>query len=126
MKLDAISIVSSDLKRSADFYTLLGFSFPAVGEGEQHVEPERRAGEPRLMIDAKELVRDMLGDEPVPPTHSMFALLCDSPAEVDTVAARVRSAGYTIIKEPWDAFWGQRYAIIADPDGYKIDLFARL
>lgn len=26
--------------------------------------------------------------------------------------------------EPWDAFWGQRYATVKDPDAYQIDIFA--
>ena len=34
--------------------------------------------------------------------------------------------GYDIEKKPWDTFSGQRYAIIKDPDGYLIDLFAQL
>jgi catechol 2,3-dioxygenase-like lactoylglutathione lyase family enzyme len=29
-------------------------------------------------------------------------------------------------KEPYDAFWGQRYANVADPDGNAVDLFAPL
>jgi catechol 2,3-dioxygenase-like lactoylglutathione lyase family enzyme len=28
--------------------------------------------------------------------------------------------------EPWDAFWGMRYAVVRDPDGTPVDLFARL
>ena len=51
-------------------------------------------------------------------------MLCDTPAEVDRVAATVAQAGFTLVKDPWDAFWGQRYAIVADPDGYQVDLFA--
>lgn len=27
---------------------------------------------------------------------------------------------------PWDAFWGQRYGILNDPDGNTIDLFCPL
>ena len=27
---------------------------------------------------------------------------------------------------PWDAFWGQRYAIVTDPDGNHVELFAPL
>ena len=26
--------------------------------------------------------------------------------------------------EPFDAFWGQRYATVLDPDGNAVDLFA--
>ena len=28
--------------------------------------------------------------------------------------------------EPMDAFWGQRYATVLDPDGNSVDLFAEL
>ena len=28
--------------------------------------------------------------------------------------------------EPFDAFWGQRYATVRDPDGNAVDLFAAL
>jgi uncharacterized glyoxalase superfamily protein PhnB len=27
---------------------------------------------------------------------------------------------------PWDAFWGMRYAVVKDPDGNAVDLFAAL
>jgi uncharacterized glyoxalase superfamily protein PhnB len=35
-------------------------------------------------------------------------------------------AGFHGEKEPWDAFWGHRYAQLQDPDGVGIDLFAAL
>ena len=54
------------------------------------------------------------------------AFLCSSPAEVDAKYLEITSAGHNGHKAPWDAFWGQRYAIIKDPDGHKIDLFAPL
>ena len=36
------------------------------------------------------------------------------------------TAGYRGHLEPWDAFWGQRYATVLDPDGNSVDLFAPL
>jgi uncharacterized glyoxalase superfamily protein PhnB len=45
---------------------------------------------------------------------------------VDETYARVVAAGFTGEKEPYDAFWGQRYANVADPDGNVVDLFAAL
>ena len=33
-------------------------------------------------------------------------------------------AGYIVFKEPWNAPWGQRYAIIKDVDANLISLFA--
>jgi len=29
-------------------------------------------------------------------------------------------------RKPWDAFWGQRYAQLPDPDGVPVDLYAGL
>jgi uncharacterized glyoxalase superfamily protein PhnB len=78
------------------------------------------------MIDDVELITSIMGVAPVPPTHSSFAMLCDSAKEVDEVVNKIKSSGFEIVKEPWDAFWGQRYAIVKDPDGYMVDLFANL
>jgi uncharacterized glyoxalase superfamily protein PhnB len=55
-----------------------------------------------------------------------LAFLCDSPADVDATYERLTSKGYRGTKEPWDAFWGQRYALVADPDGVEASLFAPL
>jgi hypothetical protein len=33
---------------------------------------------------------------------------------------------YEGYREPWDAFCGQRYAMVKDPDGNPVDLFASL
>ena len=40
------------------------------------------------------------------------------------VAQKLVSLGYDGYKKPWDAFWGQRYAVVHDPDGNAVDLFA--
>jgi uncharacterized glyoxalase superfamily protein PhnB len=53
-----------------------------------------------------------------------LAFGCDSPEEVDQTYARVIATGHQGHKEPWDAFWGQRYAVVVDPDGNHVDLYA--
>lgn len=126
MKLDAVSVTSGDLQRSVEFYTLLGFEFPAFEKDTQHIEPTTKPGEVRLMPDKAELVESIAGSKPVPANHSMFAILCESVTEVDVVVEKIRAAGFGVVKEPWDAFWGQRYAIVKDPDGYMVDVFAQL
>ena len=126
--LDAVAVSSTDIDRTKAFYTLLGFDFE--GEGafimEEHVEPVRRAGEPRLMIDSAQMMENLMGEAPRPPNHSIFAMLCATPQEVDKMATVLKLAGHKFKVEPWDAFWGQRYATVFDPDGYMIDLFAEL
>ena len=34
--------------------------------------------------------------------------------------------GFDGDKEPWDAFWGQRYAQVRDPDGVPVAFYAAL
>jgi len=126
IKLDAVAVSSKDMAKTVAFYELLGFAFPDWGPDDKHVEPITKQGEVRLMIDTAELMEQLTGHPPTPPNHSSFAMLCDTPAEVDAVAERLREAGHTLTVDPWDAFWGQRYATVKDPDGYQIDIFAEL
>jgi uncharacterized glyoxalase superfamily protein PhnB len=34
------------------------------------------------------------------------------------------TAGYTSQQEPYDAFWGSRYAILEDPDGNAVGIMS--
>jgi uncharacterized glyoxalase superfamily protein PhnB len=121
--LDAIGVVSSDLDRTRAFYALLGIE---VDEGDAHVEAAFPSGL-RLMFDSEEVLRSFQpGWERATGNTVALAFRCASPAEVDEVYARVVAAGFHGVKEPWDAFWGQRYAQVADPDGVPVDLFAAL
>ncbi len=60
------------------------------------------------------------------PGRVSLAFACDGPAEVDAVYAELVGAGYEGANAPWDAPWGMRYAIVHDPDGNGVDLFAPL
>lgn len=126
MKLNAIGVTSSNMKKSVEFYSLLGFKFPEFKHDEDHIEPETKYGETRLMIDSVKLITEIMGEKPIPSNHSAFALEYGSGKEIDKVIEKVKDAGFKVVKEPWDAPWGQRYSIIEDPDGYKVDLYATL
>jgi len=122
-QLDAIGIVSSDLARSRAFYGLLGVE---IAEGSDHVEATFPNGM-RLMFDTEDVIRSFWpGWVRATGNHIALAFACASPAEVDETYARVVAAGFHGEKEPWDAFWGHRYAQLLDPDGTPIDLFAAL
>lgn len=125
MKLNAVGVTSSDLAQTKSFYNLLGFVFPP-SEHEGHIETEITSTSAKLMIDKKSVVKDIIGEDPKPGNHSMFAVEYDSSDEVNNVAQALKDAGFTVVKEPWDAFWGQRYSVVEDPDGYRVDLYASL
>lgn len=126
IRLDAVAVSSKNMAKTVAFYELLGFDFPEWGADDRHVEPNTKLGDVRLMIDTADLIEQLTGHAPTPPSHSSFAMVCDTVAEVDSVAAALKHAGHALTVEPWDAFWGQRYATACDPDGYQIDIFAAL
>ena len=45
---------------------------------------------------------------------------------MDALHAELVAAGHESELAPFDAFWGQRYAVVLDPDGNGVDLFAPL
>jgi catechol 2,3-dioxygenase-like lactoylglutathione lyase family enzyme len=124
--LDAIGIVASDLGASAAFYRVLGLEFPAGGDG--HIEATAPNGL-RVMLDTEETIRSFDPDWSPPAGgghRSALAFRCDSPGNVDETYQALLDAGGSPHKPPWDAFWGQRYAEVKDPDGNVVDLFAPL
>jgi uncharacterized glyoxalase superfamily protein PhnB len=124
-ELAAIGIVSRDLARSAAFYRLLGVAVPDP-DGD-HLEATLPSGV-RLMWDDAELIGKL--DPEWRPQEGgpavVLAFECASPADVDAAHASVVAAGFQSKREPFDAFWGQRYATVLDPDGNAVDLFAPL
>ena len=124
--LAALGIVSRDIAESCRFYRTLGLDVPEPGDGEEHFEITLPNGL-RLMWDTEELIRQLDPEWKRPDGHGMaLAFECASPSDVDKAYRRLAEAGFTGKKEPYDAFWGQRYATVADPDGNAVDLFAPL
>jgi uncharacterized glyoxalase superfamily protein PhnB len=81
----------------------------------------------RLMVDTEDVIRSFDADwSRATGNQVALAFACASPAEVDELYTQVVAAGFDGHKEPWDAFWGHRYAQLRDPDGVPVDLFAAL
>jgi catechol 2,3-dioxygenase-like lactoylglutathione lyase family enzyme len=108
-QLNAIGIVTSDMARSIRFYRLLGLDVPETPD-EGHVDTFLPNGV-RFMLDSEDTVRSFRPEWT---------------RETGNAYARMVEAGFNGEKEPWDAFWGQRYAQLRDPDGVGIDLYASL
>jgi len=124
--LAAIGIVSRDIAQSCRFYRALGVDVAEPGEGEDHFEATSSGL--RLMWDTEEMIRKLDPDWQRPTEgHAMaLAFECATAREVDETYARVVGEGFTGKAEPFDAFWGQRYATVVDPDGNSVDVFAAL
>jgi len=124
-QLNAIGITVADMAATIRFYRALGLDVPET-PGEGHVDAFLPNGV-RFMLDSEDVVRSFLPAWTREDGNQIaVAFECSSPAEVDEVHARVVAAGFESEKDPWDAFWGQRYSILVDPDGVRVNLYAAL
>ena len=125
--LDVVGLVVADLPASLAFYRRLGLPLPAAADTEPHVEVTL-AGGMRLCWDPVATIRSF--DPAWTPARGghrvSLAFRCADPAEVDRTYADLVDAGHRGHLEPWDAFWGQRYATVLDPDDNPVDLYAPL
>ena len=83
----------------------------------------------RILFDPESTIKSFDPEWTPPPKGSprtALAFECPDPAEVDAIYAAMVDAGHDGHLAPWDAFWGQRYATLRDPDGNGVDLFAAL
>ncbi|NEB80919.1 glyoxalase [Streptomyces sp. SID14478] len=117
VRMDAIGVSTTDLAASLAFYRRLGLAFPEGAEQLPHVEAEATGGI-RLMFDP-----DGSGEN-TGRGRIALAFHCGDAAGVDATYAELTGAGYHGEAKPWDAVWGQRYAVVQDPDGNQVDLFA--
>ncbi|ANE44347.1 VOC family protein [Deinococcus puniceus] len=131
--LNYLSFVVADMERSLDFYRTLGLPIPAgahlnaEGEPERHVEIDQNGL--RIAWETEALVRQVYPGWTAPPKGQArigTALEASTPAEVDAACQRLQAQGYEVKAAPYDAFWGQRYATVTDPDGSSVDVFAWL
>jgi uncharacterized glyoxalase superfamily protein PhnB len=127
--LDAIGLVTENMAESCRFYRTLGLDVPEPppdAEPHGHFEITLPSGV-RLMWDSVASIKEIFPDweEPIGQRIGL-AFGCRDAGDVDATYERLVAGGFTGAKEPWDAFWGQRYAQVYDPDGSKVDLFAPL
>jgi catechol 2,3-dioxygenase-like lactoylglutathione lyase family enzyme len=124
---EVIGLVVADMAAALRFYRRLGLDIPADADTAPHVEFALPGGL-RLAWDTEDTIRSFApnwkaGDGS---GRAGLAFRLRDPAAVDAAYAELTEAGYHGEHPPWDAFWGQRYAVVHDPDGVGVDLFAPL
>jgi uncharacterized glyoxalase superfamily protein PhnB len=122
---NALGLVVADLPAAVAFYERLGLAFSEVQDG--HTDAEL-AGGFKLMLDTEESIQAFTDGwtRPSGSPRAALAFQLDSPKAVDEKYTELVDAGYQSVRAPWDAFWGQRYASMLDPDGNGVDLYAVL
>ncbi|MEN3266944.1 VOC family protein [Pseudonocardia sp.] len=126
-RLDAVGVLVADMAKALQFYRALGLAIPAEADDQPHVEVALPGGL-RLLFDTEETIRSFHPDwRPVVGAGRVaLAFALPDAAAVDAAYAALVGAGHQGELAPFDAFWGQRYAVVNDPDGNGVDLFAPL
>jgi catechol 2,3-dioxygenase-like lactoylglutathione lyase family enzyme len=123
--LHMLNVVTADLAASLDFYRRLGVDVPDAGAGDVHVAIPQPGGF-SLEIDAHGSARVWHAGFRSDPASVGLVLgfRLPSRAAVDERYAALTAAGHVGRQPPFDAFWGARYAIVADPDGHDVGLMS--
>jgi catechol 2,3-dioxygenase-like lactoylglutathione lyase family enzyme len=124
--LHMLNLVVGDMTASLEFYRLLGVA-PA-GDGEPaggHLQL-RMPGGLSLELDTAESARWWHAGWRADPASGRVVIGFSLPTRhaVDDRYAELTAAGYRGRQPPFDAFWGARYAIVADPDGNDVGLMS--
>jgi catechol 2,3-dioxygenase-like lactoylglutathione lyase family enzyme len=126
MNLSQVNLVVRDMPRSLAFYRRLGLT---IDEGSdpawaRHHASCRTTDGVRLEFDSQAFAQQWGWQGS--PGGSMAVLFFDVPTreDVDRVFAELTQAGARVHKAPEDAFWGQRYAMVEDPDGNVVGVMS--
>lgn len=128
--LEGVHLVVTDMDSTLRFYRDLGITIAddsiwSTATGAHHVEVKQRDGAD-LSFDSTELARSYNDgwqtSGAVVPTQLGFTV--PTREEVDATYRRLIDAGNRSLQEPYDAFWGARYAIVEDPDGRHVGLMS--
>lgn len=128
-QLEQIDLVSKDLNKSIVFYRALGLKIPKDAVWSGKTKPHHATirlpngidislSSPAIARAYNKSYRGKGGSELV------IGFSVKTRRAVDALYAKMTKAGYKGASPPWDAFWGARYAIIADPDGNLVGLMS--
>lgn len=124
--LHMLNLVVADMRASLDFYRRLGVAVPhGEAAADAHVQL-RMPGGFSLELDTAESARLWHAAWRADPASATMVIGFSLPTReaVDERYAELTSAGYTGRQPPFDAFWGARCAIVADPDGNDVGLMS--
>jgi len=123
-KLAQLNLLVEDMTASLDFYRRLGAAAVDEQSG-PHAELSLPGGL-SLELDTTESARLWHAGVRADPASARVVIGFSLPSRdaVDTAYAELTAAGYQGRQPPFDAFWGGRYAIVADPSGNDVGLMS--
>ncbi len=133
--LNQLNIVSGNMEASIAFYRRLGVDIPdqnvwRTPTGAHHANANGPGAEGMdLDLDSATFAAvwnggwrgrsDLAG-------RVVVGFRVASRAAVDDLYKEMTAAGHRGLQEPYDAFWGSRYAIVEDPDDLAVGLMSEM
>lgn len=129
--LGQINLVVRDVRVATDFYRLLGLPVEAAAHPDwaAHHATAILPNGTRLELDSVPFAQQWnpgLRGRALGSVGGVIFFHAASREEVDRVFERMTRAGHRAHKEPEDAFWGARYAIVEDPDGNAVGVMSEI
>lgn len=124
LRLNGMDIVVSDVDATVAFYRSLGVDIP----DEAVWRPKRKAHHVEIRstegfgwnIDSLEMTTGYLPDWQAGRDNIVLFFQVEDRTLVDDTFKKMTAAGYGVMRPPFEAFWGSRYAILKDPDGNNV------
>jgi catechol 2,3-dioxygenase-like lactoylglutathione lyase family enzyme len=127
--LNQLNIVTNDFDATLEFYRLLGLRIPDFSsfDGIRYAEVALASGL-TLEFDNHALARtyNAAWRHPEGSSRSVIGFSFPTLDAVDQRYAELIAAGDEGRQPPYDAFWGARYAVVADPDGNDVGLMSSI
>src|SRR5262245_47014049 len=124
-RLDQLNFVVRDMDAMVAFYQRLGVQ---VQVGPPDGQPPHRNSEGRdgrhIALDSSRFATVWNSSWAEGRSGVVIGFKVGSREAVDRLFAELTAAGYAGEQEPWDTFWGARYAIVSDPDGNSVGLMS--
>ena len=118
-----ISLTAKDVLQSVAWYRdVLGFTVDNVRERDgKPAAATVRSGTARIFLNQDDGGRGWERTK-----GEGFSITFDTAQDVDAIAERIKSKGWTLAKEPADMPWGVRMLRVVDPDGYRLGIWRPL
>ena len=125
--LDLVDIVTKDFEATVAFYQALGLHVDVVGGGEDEIWhadvhfPNGASFHIATLALAQIYTAAGRGGES---SSGVVGFSVESRDAVDHLYEKLTDDGYEGRQVPYDAFWGARYAIVADPNGIDVGIMS--
>ncbi len=123
--LDQLNVIVGDMEAMVGFYRALGVELPdAPPPWDEHHRSAPNPGGLDFDLDSSTFASAWNQGWPRGQTGLVIGFRVPSRDDVDGTYARLTGMGYDGQQEPYDAFWGARYAIVTDPDGNAVGIMS--